>query len=197
MTALRFGRTLLVTIAAVSPSLVDAQDALPEPVAPAPGSKASVCNPSVDLSSVIKPLRAVSLKRSSGAGPVPEDCGKTRTVPVQPAPLRRSFADVGVCWSASGLRHRPAYFEDVALERYGHVYQNSLVQSAVSGAKFAGDLAIVPYRMGLNPPCECQYTLGYHRPGDCVCPVKEQLPLDAGAAALQAAATVGLVFLIP
>ena len=69
-------------------------------------------------------------------------------------------------WTASALCHKPLYFEDVSLERYGHS-AGPLRQTLLSGAHFFGNVAILPYNVGLHGPFECRYALGYYRPGSC------------------------------
>ena len=64
------------------------------------------------------------------------------------------------------LCHKPLYFEDVQLERYGHM-AGPWVQPFVSCADFFLRIPILPYEMGLEPPNECIYALGYYRPGSC------------------------------
>ena len=69
-------------------------------------------------------------------------------------------------WDSSLYCHRPLYFEDVNLERYGLGF--GVVQPALSAAHFYGNIAILPGRLLFQPPCECRYTLGHYRPGNCV-----------------------------
>jgi hypothetical protein len=92
------------------------------------------------------------------------------------------------------LWSNPLYFQDVGLERYGHV---ACLQPAVSAVKFFGTVPILPYKIGLDPPWACVHTLGYGRPCDCVPPVHEHLPLSLRASAVQAAAATGFVYLFP
>ena len=99
-------------------------------------------------------------------------------------------------WKAAGLCHKPLYFEEVALERYGHM-TGPLTQPFVSGAHFFLTLPILPYKMGIDPPWECVYPLGYYRPGSCAPYMIYPFPLSLRGAAVQAAATTGAVFLIP
>jgi hypothetical protein len=61
------------------------------------------------------------------------------------------------------LCHKPLYFEEVQLERYGHT-AGPVRQPFISGAHFFVNLAALPYKMAINPPHECQYALGYYRP---------------------------------
>jgi len=78
----------------------------------------------------------------------------------------RDFRLTTFTWTAPALCHKPLYFEEVQLERYGHS-AGPIVQPILSGAHFFGSALMLPYQIGLNPPNECQYTLGYYRPGDC------------------------------
>jgi hypothetical protein len=99
-------------------------------------------------------------------------------------------------WKASAVCHKPLYFEEMALERYGHT-TGPFTEPFVSGAHFFACVITLPYRMGVNHPCECVYPLGYHRPGDCAPMLIYPLPLSARGALYQGAAVTGLVFLIP
>ncbi len=108
----------------------------------------------------------------------------------------RQWAPTTFMWQASGLCHKPAYFEDVHLERYGHSW-GPYVQPLMSGAHFFLNVPILPYKMGLYPPNECIYTLGYYRPGSCAPYMLDPLPLSVRAALAQGGAAVGMAYLIP
>ncbi|MGD9857600.1 MAG: hypothetical protein AB7U20_21870 [Planctomycetaceae bacterium] len=109
---------------------------------------------------------------------------------------RRPFLDMHVAWEPTNLFHNPLYFEDHALERYGHTHCD-LLQPFVSVGKFGVQLIGLPYQMALHAPCEEQYTLGWHRPGECV-PYRYHLPpWNTKAAITAGAAYTGLIFLIP
>lgn len=99
-------------------------------------------------------------------------------------------------WKASALCHKPLYFEQVAAERYGHSW-GPLVQPIVSGAHFFATVPILPYKMGLEPPWECIYPLGYYRPGSCAPYTVGPLPVSLRGAALQGAVVTGAVFAFP
>ena len=99
-------------------------------------------------------------------------------------------------WKASALCHKPLYFEDASLERYGHSWGPCL-DPFVSGAHFFGTLPALPYCMGLHPPNECMYALGHYRPGNCAPYMIPPVPLSLRAAAVQTAATTGAIFIIP
>jgi len=108
----------------------------------------------------------------------------------------RCWNETTYMWKASALCHKPLYFEDAALERYGHSWGPCL-DPFVSGAHFFGTLPALPYCMGLHPPNECMYALGHYRPGNCAPYLIPPVPLSCRAAAVQAAATTGAVFILP
>jgi len=99
-------------------------------------------------------------------------------------------------WEAPNLWHNPLYFEDPQLERYGHSY-NEAIQPFVSIGKFGIQLVGLPYQMKIDPVCKKKYTLGWYRPGECAPKKLYQVPFNCDAAATQAAATTGMIFLIP
>jgi len=105
----------------------------------------------------------------------------------------RNFAPTLFTWKASGTCHKPLYFEDVALERYGHSW-NPVVEPFVSAGHFFVSVPLLPYNMGLRPPNECVYTLGYYRPGNCAPYMFDPIPLSVRAAATQAVAITGFAF---
>ena len=125
------------------------------------------------------------------AGEFPRECGLGDSV-FEP----RAWALTTFTWKASALCHKPLYFEEMALERYGHS-TGPLTQPFVSGAHFFGTLPILPYLMGVEPPCECIYDLGYYRPGSCAPYMIYPIPISLRGAVLEAGAWVGGVFLIP
>jgi hypothetical protein len=99
-------------------------------------------------------------------------------------------------WSASEIWHRPLYFDDVQLERYGQT-RAPLLQPVLSGAHFFGTLPIIPYKTGLDRPFEMVSTLGYYRPGSPAPCVGRRLPWQWDAALIQAGAVVSGVFILP
>ncbi len=108
----------------------------------------------------------------------------------------RQFIPSAVEWKASGLCHKPLYFEDVQLARYGHEV-GPVLQPLLSSAHFFGNLLILPYKMGIHPPGECQYPLGYYRPGDCAPYMIQPFPFSLRGAAAQAGFVTGAGALIP
>lgn len=110
--------------------------------------------------------------------------------------LARNWQPVTFTWKASGLCHKPLYFEDAQLERYGHTF-GPVVQPFASGAHFFANIALMPYNMGIHPMTECQYSLGYYRPGGCAPRILPPFPLSVRGALMEAGAWVGGVYLIP
>jgi hypothetical protein len=108
----------------------------------------------------------------------------------------RQFAATTMTWKASGACHKPLYFEDVQLERYGHEW-GPVVQPVASTVRFFGDIAILPYKMGIHPPNECQYPLGYYRPGSCAPWTIGPVPISLRGAVEQAKFVTGAVFILP
>jgi hypothetical protein len=99
-------------------------------------------------------------------------------------------------YHASGLCHKPLYFEDVQLERYGHT-AGPFRQPMLSAAHFVISGLALPYNMAINPPTECQYALGYYRPGSCAPWMIQPIPLSLRGAAAEIGAALGMVYLIP
>lgn len=99
-------------------------------------------------------------------------------------------------WTAANTFSHPLYFEDRMLERHGH-QRHPFLQPLMSGGRFLAQGAILPYLATINPPCECQYTLGYYRAGSCAPALKQRPPYQRKAAVAQAAAVVAAVAIIP
>lgn len=99
-------------------------------------------------------------------------------------------------YHASALCHKPLYFEQVQLERYGHT-AGPIRQPLLSGAHFIGSLVALPYQMAISPPTECEYSLGYYRPGNCAPWMIPPIPLSLRGATAEVAAALGMVYLIP
>lgn len=108
----------------------------------------------------------------------------------------RLWASTTYTWRASALCHKPLYFEQVHLERYGHSW-GPYVDPVISAAHFFGSIPLLPYKMGLEPPHECIYTLGYYRPGNCAPYLLDPIPISARGALFQAGAVVGVGAIVP
>jgi len=98
-------------------------------------------------------------------------------------------------WEAPAFCHRPLYFEEVNLERYG--YSHGLAQPLLSGAHFFGKIPALPYLMTAEPHRDCVHTLGHYPPGSYAPYHIHYPPLSLRAAAVEAAVVTGLIFAIP
>jgi len=107
----------------------------------------------------------------------------------------RRFATTMMTWKAAGYCHKPLYFEDWNLERYGHSY--GPLDPVFSAAHFFVTLPVLPYKMGVELPWECVYPLGYYRPGNCAPWTVPAPPISCRGFAVEAATVTGLVFLLP
>lgn len=110
--------------------------------------------------------------------------------------IARQWTPATVTWKASALCHKPLYFEETQLERYGHT-TGPISQPVISSAHFFTNIATLPYKMGINPPNECQYSLGYYRPGSCAPWFIPPVPLSVRGALMEAGAWVGGVYVLP
>ncbi|OUX51647.1 MAG: hypothetical protein CBE43_02975 [Rhodopirellula sp. TMED283] len=108
----------------------------------------------------------------------------------------RQWTPSTMTWKASNLCHHPLYFEDVNLERYGHT-RGPILEPVVQSAHFFANIAVLPYKMGVHCPSECQYALGYYRPGNCSPWIKPPVPISVRGAITQAATMTGMFWLIP
>jgi len=122
---------------------------------------------------------------------VPHDCEASDA-----AFEARHWECTDFAWTASGLCHKPLYFEERHLERYGHA-TGPYTQPLLSGAHFYGSVLMLPWNMGLKLPNECVYALGHYEPGDCSPYMIPALPITARAALFQAGAAAGLIYLLP
>jgi hypothetical protein len=108
----------------------------------------------------------------------------------------RRFATTMFTWKAAGNCHKPLYFEDWQLERYGHSH-GGLADPFFSAAHFFVTLPVLPYKMGVELPWECVYPLGYYRPGSCSPWMVPAVPISLRGFAVEAATITGIVFLMP
>lgn len=151
---------------------------------------------------IFRPITQITVDAALPAGLLPAQTRDAEQIADNGPPMfgdRRlagGWAENDFRWSATMFCHRPLYFEEVNLERYGYQCHGA-VQPFVSGAHFFLTIPALPYLTTAQPPSECIYTLGHYRPGNRV-PWRRHLPpCDARAAGVQAGMVVGLVFLIP
>ena len=108
----------------------------------------------------------------------------------------RCWEQTTYMWKASAMCHKPLYFEDEQLERYGHSF-SPCFQPFVSGAHFFCTLPVLPYCMGVEPPCECIYALGHYRPGNCAPYMCNPVPLSVRGALFEAGVVTGTAAILP
>ena len=110
--------------------------------------------------------------------------------------VMRDFRMSTFTWTAAATCHKPLFFEEVSLERYGHT-AGPLVQPIVSGAHFFGNVFMLPYHAGLTPPNECIYPLGYYRPGECAPWIVPGFPMSSRGFKWQGLALGAGIALLP
>lgn len=145
----------------------------------------------------LRPMASMEVNIKLSPGPTPMDC----TDPVFEAsaglPARTSqgcFTEFQ--WCPTDLYFEPLYFDDTPLERYGQT-PCPLLQPAISAAHFFTVFPTLPYRMGIDRPCDRVYSLGYYRPGSPTPCLRQRLPFEWDAALLEAGAWVGGVLALP
>ncbi len=106
----------------------------------------------------------------------------------------RSWTPQVVTWKASNLCHKPLYFENTQLERYGHS-RGPVAQPIHSTLHFFTRLVALPYMTGICPPNECEYALGYYRPGNCAPWLKEPIPISLEGIRREALFVTGAAFI--
>lgn len=153
------------------------------------------------LGADIRPIGALTTNIAVPGKDVPPDFAHLRFAregeEFYPSGIGRPWLHYNYYWQASGFCHQPLYFEEVNLERYGYTCACPCLQPVCSAAHFFATVPLLPYKMVTQPPCDCQYTLGYYRPGSWA-PYQCQRPIiSADATAVEAALIVGLIFLIP
>ena len=139
----------------------------------------------------VPPVADIPYKLVPSPGKFPESC------PLPDEDFQRKCpTPITFTWKASNLCYKPLYFEDVQLERYGH-YCHPLLQPALSRVRFWLTIPCLPYLIGVDPPNQCVYDLGYYRPGNCAPSMIEPIPISLRGAVLEAGAVVGLCAALP
>ena len=118
----------------------------------------------------LKPIGSLGVSISMSEGEFPTDVAGVRFASLPEYfhgyGARRGWNPYGFGWEAPAVFFKPIYFEDINLERYG-IHQGCL-QPAVSFGHFFTRCVCLPYKLIVQPPCECIYTLGYERPNNCI-----------------------------
>ena len=141
--------------------------------------------------SSLKPISQITNDIAAPEGEFPNEC----TLGDEPF-AGRNFQPICYSWAAPGLAINPLYFEEPALERYGHSCC-PLIQPVISAGHFVLTVPALPWLMAIDPPNECQYVLGYYRPGECAPYVLDPIPFSVRAALVEGGVATALVFLIP
>ncbi|TWT89838.1 hypothetical protein Mal64_02190 [Pseudobythopirellula maris] len=192
--ALAVGISLLTAVA-VSAFCSPASGATP--TAAPPAAEAEIIAPGATRSDAQpKPLGSISLNfLASDGGALPGDRSAAGLADGE-NDLTKGVGPKVVHWRASECWWRPTYFEDTPLERYGQSLDCPW-QSAVSGAKFFASIPLLPYKAAVDCPTSRVYSLGYYRPGSPTPRLRQRPPLETDALALEGAAWMGLVLLLP
>lgn len=163
------------------------------------GPQKVVCPSNDELRDTLKPLGQLETRIATQGTQMPPDCAAQFFTGEGSAETRlditRGWPLTAVHWKPSGAVHRPLYFEDAPLERYGQ--RACYIQPVISAARFYGSVLLLPYKMGYEPPRKCIYTLGYYRPGSCAPCVLQHPPFSATGAALEVGVIAGAILLIP
>lgn len=127
----------------------------------------------------------------------PNDCSEGLFLPPEPG-IAHHAGITEFHWQATNFFHRPLYFDDTPLERYGQT-AHPLLQPVISGGRFFGTFLVLPYKMGIDRTGDCVSTMGYYRPGSCAPCIRERLvpAVEADAALLQAGTALALIFVLP
>lgn len=94
-------------------------------------------------------------------------------------------------WESPNVRYRPLLFEEENVERYGQ-HAGYYLQPYVSGVHFFGSVVALPYKIASDGWIDCEYGLGYYRPGNCNPAYRKRINRSARGLILQTA-TVGAV----
>ena len=113
-----------------------------------------------------KPIDDVTVNVQPTAGALPDDIAAKifDAEPTVNGNRERGFGGTVYFWEASNLAHRPLYFEQAYVERYGYNYR--CLQPVVSGAEFYTDVALLPIKMAATIRRPYIYALGPQRPGN-------------------------------
>ena len=147
-----------------------------------------------------RPFSEFGISTAMPNGEFPTDFAMSCWVPINQSagPLAgiRFWGASTYAWEATCLCHRPLYFEEINLERYGYGCCETL-QPAASAAHFFGTIPALPYCMALYCPGECNYTLGHYRPGSCPPKQCHWPPCSPRAILAEGGVWTGMIFLIP
>lgn len=128
----------------------------------------------LDLPDRLKPIGEVVINPGTRPRDYPVDQSASRFAPPSSASSAssasfawqyREWPNRVHTWESTSFSHRPLYFEDENLERYGRSF--GLAQPAVSATHFTCRLIAWPYLLVAVPPQRCIYNLGREPAGSC------------------------------
>jgi hypothetical protein len=185
---------LVAELQMIDPPLAD-QNFVPEPIPAVTEGEQIEPSPCY----IARPMSSICINIALPDGELPVnmayECLTQGTI-VSDTRLEFGWAQYDFHWAATGMRHRPLYFEEINAERYGYTASNVL-QPFVSAGRFFFTIPALPYKMMIDRPHECQYTLGQYRPGSCVPWRWNHLPLNVTATVVEVGTIAGLILLIP
>lgn len=125
-----------------------------------------------------KPLDQIQVETQIKRPLLPEDSSGTlfsNPAIASRASLRRDEWETSVYeWKPPEYFHRPIYFQDAPLERYGQS-THPILQPGISTARFFGEVVLFPYTVLVEAPHQWVSPLGYDRPGSYAFPVRQRL----------------------
>jgi len=148
----------------------------------------------------LKPFDQYGISIAMPDGEFPTDnataCWGTINESAGPLAGMRCWGTSTFAWEATCLCHRPLYFEEASLERYGYGCCECM-QPAASAAHFFGTIPALPYCLAVDCPGDCNYTLGHYRPGSCAPKRYMWPPCSPRAILAEGGVWTGMIFLIP
>ena len=118
-----------------------------------------------------KPITDIELSIQDNAESKPTDVSDELLTDAYHSNYPSSFQDRIAMWRAPNIRYQPLYFEDVALERYGHT-SGLWRQPLRSAAHFAASGFLLNYNLAQQRPWTCDSPYGFFRPGSPAPPTR-------------------------
>jgi len=148
---------------------------------------------------IAAPMSSLTVNVALPTGLLPKNvaahCAAT-TVPTGDSRLQSNWTPTSQHWAATCQMHQPLYFEEVGAERYGHTSADCL-QPLISAGRFFLTIPALPYKMAVDCPRDCTYTLGHYRPGSCAPWRLHHTVCQGNASLVQTGFLVGLILLLP
>ena len=143
-----------ITVAAGAPWACGAE---PDPGLRSDGARGVQADPATAATPWSRPIGELQASIAVPPGEMrPPDDSATAfsAVEADQAALQRRGPPCLLVWAPPRFCHRPLYFEEVQLERYGRSCVPRL-HPLVSGAHFVSSFALLPVKMVVDPPLSC------------------------------------------